>query len=780
MIIQAIDYKSNRIFRAYKNGVIIWRQFNAKYFSFGPNNILLIHKNILGNSFVKKDFFLNNEINLIENYSLSSDEAKNGEAFIKVGPNIFDKYSASRSRECKKIEIISSSSTQSLSPSLSKRGEIERNVKAETEALMASSRTQKQNSEILLQIIHLLKLKVVSSIPVIARGEMIESAWSILNSSLTKSMENFLKITQWSRTQYKVSANKKLIFRNQGVEEIKVELNSQLARQVLFSWFLKEDFKVFQRIQHSSQINIKGAFYDLSKVFFTNQKSIQNYIKWATNFGLFVPLKSRKAELITITHHINTVEIFALFYLSHSRVIQLRQFLKTLQLLYLKTSSTEELIDLVNLEIDATYSELRISSSIEEKLFNKVELKLDYVTLNKSPTLENKISNKILFEGRNLFYQSELETIRIFKQMNVLFEKVSFSNPEGFGFNINYSNIIAIKTDFKNKKAFSSEVNYILKLFQKADFVNNAVKKTQITYTNVILEKGIFINETISESIIKTCEKIESASLFINSNIRKTFGRYVIAVSKASPQFIDGAIYSLNALYSLAVTSASYFQNSLIKEQKIKLFSKIDNYNTLGMSTNLVTFQLSERVYSSFVDILLLQKLYEHEFYVSLNSMGHGLLEFLVSYGNFNETLSSFEKILINFTKYIEINKILSKNNLIHNSVIKQSELFEINKGRAYIKIYDNITLSMSNYSIISQDFYYNINYYLSAFFALSVYHWNQADARSGFYNFATLNFAGDDEKWHYPIWNSEVEAERNNIFITQVFNFSYNTGEIK
>ena len=80
----------------------------------------------------------------------------------------------------------------------------------------------------------------------------------------------------------------------------------------------------------------------------------------------------------------------------------------------------------------------------------------------------------------------------------------------------------------------------------------------------------------------------------------------------------------------------------------------------------------------------------------------------------------------------------------------------------------------------VEEDFVLNINTFSLSQIVLGILNQKAASLNIGFHETIKMDFANENEKWQYPVWNSEVEEERNNIFITQVFNFSLGTGKIK
>ena len=84
MLIRAIDYKGNRIFKAYKNGIIVWSGVLEKYFSIGTTSIFIIQNAIARCSPTVNGTNINTISELIYQAPVNASQAENSNINLEV------------------------------------------------------------------------------------------------------------------------------------------------------------------------------------------------------------------------------------------------------------------------------------------------------------------------------------------------------------------------------------------------------------------------------------------------------------------------------------------------------------------------------------------------------------------------------------------------------------------------------------------------------------------------------------------------------------------------
>ena len=428
--------------------------------------------------------------------------------------------------------------------------------------------------------------------------------------------------------------------------------------------------------------------------------------------------------------------------------IMIREISKTI----MKTSRAKETLIFNKVSLNRDGIKIDISLSVQIKLYNKIETLKNYITFKESKS-KNFMQNLSIDFLKRIYFDTS-------SGKKVYWEK-SIGSQE------NVRIIEGLTRILRNLSVFSSK--FLL--------VQNQIPSEIIALHSIIYQpvRTVFV------------PGLERRVQIVKKQLDNVF-RIQFSVDAAEKQKVECSLLDLKGSRILELDDIKKaFNNVRIVE---------NSFMTLVFSVGLLSLRLSASQGSVDHAKLFLHSLFEEFLYSNINNKAYSILDFFKFNSSFYENISfDCQNIFIlDFSYKNQINTSI-KQRLRHNlSLTYKNQI----KNSAKIEWHLCEILSLSHFNFIpilySRQFVFNssilsgsekLKNFVSTGNANILLYFNiqracyteiklKEQAGEKIYSNLVLD-DGTGFKWIYPIWIDE-----NNIFIQQVFNFSYESGKIE
>ena len=799
MIIQKIDYKGINILRAYKNGEIVWNASEILYFDIGRTVIPLkyfITTASSGAPLIKKMFtkishsrdmgFYSSDskireqtfkITVKDTIDLQSEASANLVERKKIKVNDIVYFSASHAPYFDLKDIISSS-TANKSVIVSDESEVTSvNQVIENLLLTFLNSSPSRINNLLHMISFLGEENLVSSQSHRINKNLFikEQSYSIARSVLSQRLPAISEIKQNLNDMLRLIISKKMAA-NYNINTIKrINLNNDDSVNISNRKSIKINLLENLRFQPSGVSFGWLKIENIYNVFLNNTSSrffdAESHTIWyLSSFIEFLPITSRycvSTEDLYATKHLylnnqdseilnQTIQIILnkkeKLVSSDSKgawgFIMIGEVLKTI----MKASRSKETSIFNKVSLNRDDIKITVSLSVQIKLYNKIETLKNYITFKESKS-KNLVQNLSIEFLKRIYFDAS-------SGKRVYWEK-SIGGQENAKITEGLTRI------FRSLNVFSS----------KLLLVQNQIPSKIITLHSIIEQpaSAVFV------------PGLEKKVQIIKKQLDNYFRAQIFA-DVAEKQKIEFSLLKLKGDRVLKLGDIKkIFNNVKIAE---------NSFMTLVFSIGLLSLQLSASQRHVIYVKLHLHSLFEEFLQSNINNRVCSILEFFRLNSSFRENFGfNCQNVFIpDFSQENQI-KTNIKQRLKHNlSLTYKNQIKDSAKIEQYL--YEILSLSHFNFipTFYSRQFVFSssilsgsekLKNFVSTGKTKILLYFNiqkacyseiklKEQAGEKIYSSLVLD-DGDGFKWIYPIWIDE-----NNIFIQQVFNFSYESGEIE
>lgn len=757
MLIKAIDYKSNKILRAYKNGTIVWHPFEFIYLDLKKTKVSLTNFSNLHNSpiFQGKINFKIKQSNVMSLYSVNADilDIKNIRVKTidsqKVSLNQAESLASEGKIETKIFEPV----VFSNAPYISLKTQID----------------QTSHSQFVFKIIEAKKLKEIYRIKNnilsqlhpslsihghLVKNIALEEKTSLI-CALSKELKSFKKILTTFFVKANFDNSEKIIFHIKlsflQDEKIKIDTTNLIKNKDS----LCHNISVLLKNEPSV---ITGCFGKIDKYF--------NNSLYASLTDIFFNFSHIRWE---ISSWIELLPIVSRYFLINRKILFSKEF-------YLNARFSSILENFLNINIKENIK-FKIVSSELISTFKKVQIETVKIKFNNSASKILKLINIIESNKVNAtFTMSLIQPLK--KETKIL---------------LNIINVFGGQQARQNYIINNFLINYDIKYFNdKAKYPNLFYKKT-IEYFNSLM--------SISTSNFFKLIKLKFSQF---AKIYSTYSQHLrIIGSHFSEIKLANLIEGVKNQVDLDSFLFVFKEKIVLKKSESKRYllsfkNKIRNFSKIELSANLTSFfAYSEQKTLVFLQIFV-HKLFNEKAigkfldinYSLLNSIDFKSFFFVRVIGKVKSKISLNEVNIINFINKLKFNQFT---NLCLGLEQKNKGLFTLKHNfyeKIDLKIFSNLPsfysiqkichfLEMQKTALLEDQIYFleKESFFLKPNFQLGFYN-NvkfEKNIEKRIYSNLVLD-VGEDFKWRYPKWNKELDG----LSIEQVFNFSYKNGEIK
>lgn len=757
MLIKAIDYKSNKILRAYKNGTIVWHPFEFIYLDLKKTKVSLTNFSNLHNSpiFQGKINFKIKQSNVVSLYSVNADilDIKNIRVKTidsqKVSLNQTESLASERKIEINIFEPIVFSNV----PYISLKTQIGQTSHSQFVFKITEAKKLKE--------IYRIKNDILSQLhPSLSiHGHLVKNIALEEKTSLIRALSKELKSFKKMLTTFFVKANfdnsEKIIFHIKlsflQDEKIKIDTTNLIKNR--------------DSLHHNISILLKNESSIITDCFEKIGKYFNNSL-YASLTDIFFNFSHIRWE---ISSWIELLPIVSRYFLINRKILFSKEF-------YLNVQFSSILENFLNINIKENIN-FKIISSELISTFKKVQIEIVKNKINNSASKILKLINIIESNKVNAtFTMSLIQPLK--KETKIL---------------LNIINVFGGQQTRQNYIINNFLINYDIKYFNdKAKYPNLFYKKS-IQYFDSLM--SISTSNFLKLIKLKTSQ---FAKIYLTYSYHlQIMGFHFSGIKLAN--LIEGVKSQVGLDSFLFVFKERVVLEKADSRRYLLSFkNKIRNFSKIQLSVNLASlYACSEQKTLVFLQIFL-HKLFNEKAignfldinYSLLSSIGFKSFFFVKAAEKIESKISLNEVNIINFINKLKLNQFinlcfgLEQNNkgsftLKHNFYEKIDltifsnlpSFYSIQKICYFLDIQKTVLLEDQIYFLEKESFFLKPNFQLSFYNNVKF----EKNIEKCIYSNLALD-VGEDFKWRYPKWNKE----RDGLSIEQVFSFSYKNGEIK
>lgn len=799
MIIQKIDYKGINILRAYKNGEIVWNASEVLYFDIGRTTISLKHFITTASSgapFIKEMF---TKISHSRDIGFYSSDSKNQKQIFKITVedtmDLWSKASANLA-EKKKIKVndivyfsashapyfdlkdIISSSTANKSVIVSDESEVTSvNQVIENLLLTFLNSSPSRINNLLHMISFLGEENLVSSQSHRINKNLFikEQSYSIARSVLSQRLPAISEIKQNLNDMLRLIISKKIVA-NYNINTIKrINLNNDDSVSINNRKSIKINLLENLRFQPSGVSFGWLKIENIYNIFLNNTPSrffdAESHIIWyLSSFIEFLPITSR--------YCVSTQDLYIIkhLYLKNQDSEILNQAIQIIlnKKEKLVSSDSKSACSFIMIR-EVSKIIMKASRTRETSIFNKVSLNRDDIKIAVSLSVQIKLYNKIE-TLKNYITFKESKSKNFVQNLSIEFLKRIYFDASS-GKRIYWEKLIGGQENAKIIEGLTRILRSLNAFSSKFLLVQNQIPSEIIALYSIIDQpaRAVFV------------PGLEKRAQIIKKQLDNVF-RTQFSVDAAEKQKIECFLLNLKGNRILELGDIKKIFNN------VKIIE--NSFAALVFSIGLLSLQLSASQGCVIHAKLFLHSLFEEFLQSNINNRVYSILDFFKFNSSFHENISfDYQNIFISVFSQKNKIKTTIKQRLRHNLSLTCKNQIK-NSAKIEWYLYEDLSLSHFNFipTFYSRQFVFNssilsgsekLKNFVSTGNAKILLHFNiqkacyteiklKEQAGEKIYSNLVLD-DGAGFKWIYPIWIDE-----NNIFIQQVFNFSYESGRIE